>query len=399
MKAIFNITCIVLTLLIFNSCAQENNKENTGVQSSIDSINLNSSKTIFTLKDTLQDDLACYLAGLKHLHNSRYTDLENEKFWISYSSRMDKAWFKLYDTRINAIINWDSSYFNNQVNDSLPLIYPFSGPDLLHAYYLFPRVKTYVLLALEQLSDLPSLEKLNRDSRALFFGSLENSLRDILSKSYFITTHMGNDLHTEKVKGVLPILYFFIARSSLEIRQVEQLVIDTSGILIKSNWINTGKKVKAIRITVRDPKTETEKTIYYVSCNLSNTGLNFNPELAKFIKAQGSCNTFLKAASYMPSYSTFKSIRDILIAQSELIFEDDTGFPYKYFKNKEKYEVTLFGRYAQPVKDFGEYVFQKDLDSIYRKDSTKIAPLPFHLGYHWGDKKQAILLVKKKAKK
>ena len=224
----------------------------------------------------------------------------------------------------------------------------------------------------------------------------ENSLRDVFTKSYFITTHMGSDLQREKVKGVLPLLYLFVARCGLEIRQSEQMVIDTAGIPVKSSWSNPGKRVKAVRMTVRDPKTETQKTIYYLSCNLSNTGLNFNPEVIKFLKKLGPCNTFIKAASYMPHYSTFKILRDNLIAQSQLILEDDTGFPYKYFKNRKKYEVTLFGHYAQPVKDFGNYVFQKDLDSVYHKDSSKVLQLNFHLGYHWGDKQQAILLIKKK---
>lgn len=386
-----------VALILIISCNQDNSKDKEGTISSIDSINPTSTKAILTLRDSLHDDLARYLAGLPQNHKTKYRELESEKNWINYSTRMNNNWEKLKVQRLNPILKWDTSYFSKQVVDSLPLIYPFSGPDLLHAVSLFPRSKTYVLLALEQLHDLPKLEKLNRDSRTLFFNSLENSLKDVMSKSYFITTHMGSDLHSEKVKGVLPLLYFFTVRSGLEILDVDQMVLDTSGKAVTSDWQKTGKKIRVIKISALDPKTKTEKTIYYVSCNLSNTGMNFTPELSKFLKSFGTCNTFIKAASYMPHYSTFKSIRDQLIQQSALIFQDDTGFPYKYFKNKKKYEVQLFGEYAKPVKDFGDYVFQKDLDSVYHsKDSIKIKPLGFHLGYHWGDKKQAILLIKKK---
>lgn len=389
-------TVLLLFLIFFASCKNESTKENTGTGSSIDSISPNRNKAFFTSKDSLQDDLARYLAGLPQTHKNKFQELEAEVFWKNYSSKMNVNWNKLKEDRLNAIEDWDTTYFSKQITDSLPLIYPFSGPDVMHAYYLFPKAKTYVLLALEQLNDLPSLEKLNRDSRKLYFSSLENSLRDVISKSYFVTTHMGNDLYTEKVKGVLPILYFFVSRSGLEIRQVEQLVLDSLGNAVKSNWIKTGKKIKVVKLIVRDMKTDSEKSIYYISCNLSNTGMNFSPEVLKFVAKQGECNTFMKAASYMPHYSTFKILRDQLISQSQSIFEDDTGFPYKHFKNKKKYDVTLFGRYAQPVKDFGDYAFQKDLDSAYRKDSLKIQQLGFHLGYHWGDKKQAILLIKKK---
>jgi hypothetical protein len=390
-------TLILLIAFVLNSCANKSEKENTGTQSSIDSISPNRNKSFFTSKDSLQDDLARYLAGIPQTHKNKFQELESEGFWKVYAQKMNETWNKLNTERLIPIAKWDSSYFSNQVIDSLPLIYPFSGPDVLHAYHLFPRVKTYVLLALEQLSDLPSLDKINRDSRKLYFNSLENSLKDVFSKSYFVTTRMGTDLHSGKVKGVLPLLYFFVSRCGLEIRQVEQLVLDSTGKTVKSTWVNTGKKIKVVKLIVRDLKTESEKTIYYLSCNLSNTGLNFTPEVLKFIAKQGECNTFLKAASYMPHYSTFKLLRDQLISQSKLIFQDDTGFPYKHFKNKKKYAVTLFGRYAQPVKDFGNYTFQKDLDSAYAsKDSLKIPQLGFHLGYHWGDKKQAILLIKKK---
>ncbi|HLP12398.1 MAG TPA: hypothetical protein VK177_10740 [Flavobacteriales bacterium] len=388
---------LALSIVCFlYACQNKNSKENTGTESSIDSIDPNRGKALFTLKDSLQDDLARYLAGMPQTHKNGFQELEKEAFWINYKNRMNAAWKKVIEQRLGPISEWDSTFFSKKVNDSLPLIYPFSGPDVLHAYYLFPRVQTYVLMALEQLNDLPQLEKLNKDSRKLYFNSLENSLRDVLSKSYFVTTHMGSDLHGERVRGVLPLLYFFVVRSGLEIRQVEQLVIDSTGLPAKSNWVNTGKKVKAVKMIVRDPKTETEKTIFYISCNLSNTGLNFNRGVMKFVDAMGTCNTFIKAASYMPHYSTFKTLRDTLINQSDLIFEDDTGFPYKYFKNKKKYEVDLFGDYAKPVKDFGDYAWQKDLDSVYRKDSLKIQKLGFHLGYHWGDLKQAILLIRKK---
>lgn len=389
--------CFIILITFLTSCQNQEAKENTGVTSSIDSINP-VNKTVFTLKDSLHDDLGRYLAGLPQTHKDKYKELEEEVFWKNYANRMNASWRKAEEIRLNPIVNWDTTYFNQKVNDTLPLIYPFSGPDIMHAYYLFPKVKTYVLLALEQLNDLPALEKLNRDSRKLYFTSLENSLQDVFSKSYFITTHMGTDLHKEKVKGVLPLLYFFVVRCGLEILDAEQFVLNEKGALVKSNWANVGKKVKVIQINARDPRSETEKVFYYISCNLSNTGLNFTPEVTEFIKKQGTCNTFIKAASYMPHYSTFKTLRDQLIEQSDLIFQDDTGFPYKHFKDKKKYEVELFGRYAQPVKDFGNYVFQKDLDSIYRKDSTKIKQLDFHLGYHWGDKKQAILLIRKKKK-
>ena len=309
---------------------------------------------------------------------------------------MDSDWNKLKKERLDPIHQWDTSFFGKKINDTLPLLYPFSGPDFVHAYHLYPRTTTYILLALEPISEMPAIEKLNTDNQKLYFKSLENSLQDVFKKSYFITTHMQKDLSHEKVKGVLPLFYFFIVRSGLEILQVNQVSIDTSGRVIKVPKYMP-KMIKGIHFIVKNPETNFEKDIYYFSVNLSNTGMERNPEFGKFLDKLQSVNVFLKSASYMPHYSTFKTIRDKILSHAESILQDDTGVPYKYFKNKLDWKITLFGTYARPVKDFGEWVFQKDLDSAY-VDSTSIKQLPFHLGYHWGDKKQSYLFLQREKK-
>ena len=90
----------------------------------------------------------------------------------------------------------------------------------------------------------------------------------------------------------------------------------------------------------------------------------------------------------------FTDIRKMIFAQSQSIFQDDTGIPYRDFKENKDWSVTLYGEYAKPVKDFGDEKFQRDLDSAYK--AGKKEPLPFSLGYHWGTDKQNYMLIKKR---
>ena len=77
-------------------------------------------------------------------------------------------------------------------------------------------------------------------------------------------------------------------------------------------------------------------------------------------------------------------IREIVLDKSISLFQDDTGIPFKYMKNRDL-NVQCFGKYVKPIKDFehnNDILFQKDLEILYKKGSTK---LPFSLGYHWRD--------------
>jgi hypothetical protein len=95
------------------------------------------------------------------------------------------------------------------------------------------------------------------------------------------------------------------------------------------------------------------------------------------------CYTYLKSASYLMNYKTFATIRNICLAKSKSILQDDTGIGFQYI-DKAKWTIQLYGNYVTPVSDF-KGVFQQDLHKAYT-DSTHVKALPFSLGYHWANK-------------
>jgi hypothetical protein len=69
--------------------------------------------------------------------------------------------------------------------------------------------------------------------------------------------------------------------------------------------------------------------------------------------------------------------------------------PFKYLTQDNKWNIKLYGQYTRPVSDFKWLSMQQPLEDAF-KDTSKIGKLPFHLGYHWGSKKDVIIFAAKK---
>ncbi len=89
------------------------------------------------------------------------------------------------------------------------------------------------------------------------------------------------------------------------------------------------------------------------------------------------------------------NMRKMILQNSMCVIQDDTGLPYKFFEDSG-WKMKLYGTYTRPVSDFPYLSMQKPLEEAFRKDSANVGKLPFHLGYHWGTKKDVIIFASKK---
>ena len=344
-------------------------------------------------KDSLLDNTGRFLAGLHQEDSNSFSAFETDTYWREYKVSMDTNWNRMYRDRLGKMKNWEATIFSFTINDTLPLFYPFSGPDFLHAHYLYPKANEYILAALEPIIEIPQLDTVSLTARDKLLDSLGHSLRDIFNKSYFITTHMMKDL--KQIKGVLPALYFFIERSDNEMLEQKFITLDSAGLEKEVNFKQLHwQKTPAVKITFRNHKTKKIKILYYFNISVSDWGLKERPEFVKFINHRSPFNTFVKSASYLMHNPPFKMLKELILTKTESLFQDDTGIPYRDFKKKLEVNWQLYGEYAKPVKDFGDEKFQPDLDSLYKASKDK-QEIPFSLGYHWGSKKQNYMLVKK----
>jgi hypothetical protein len=390
-----------IILLVLASCS---GRQETKVEVSPDSVLVMDSVMMMdtirvevpvVYQDTLLDNMGKFISGLPQPDSNSFAGFEKDNYWKEYKASMDTNWNKMYRDRLVKIQTWEASTFSTTLNDTLPVFYPFSGPDFLHAHYLYPHAKEYILAALEPIVEIPRLDTLSISERDKFLDSLGHSLRDIFNKSYFITTHMKKDL--KQIKGALPALYFFMERSGHELLDHQFITLDSIGHAaeVKISQLHW-QKTPGVKITFRNRQTQKVKTLYYFSISISDRGLRERPEFIKFVNQRAPFNTFVKSASYLMHNSPFKMVKELILTNTESLFQDDTGVPYRDFKKRLDVDWQLFGEYTKPVKDFGDEKFQPDLDSLYKSSKDK-KDIPFSLGYHWGSKKQNYMLIKKSA--
>ena len=388
---------IVFTLLLF-SCnskrgtekkEEPNNKEVVNYSTKTDTTTkIIENKIEVIVKDSIHDELARYLSGQKQLYKNEFSELENELQWIKHSEFINSQWEKMEANRQNKLVSWQKEVLAPVINNELPLFYPFSGPDFLHAYSFYPKARSYTLIALEPVKEIKKPTILKKSERNTFLKGTESALRDVMEKSYFITTHMMQDMRGQKAKGVLTLFYIFLSKTNHEILSVTPIDVDDNGnIILKKNL--SMKEAVAIQISFRNKENKIVKTLNYFQRDISDVALDKDLDFKKFIQNQPKSNSFLKAASYLMHRTKFNYIRESILSCAEHIFQDDTGIPLR-FLDQTIYEIELFGEYTKPIKNFSERMEQEDLRALYNKTpKEKIRHLPFLLGYHFvGDKIQ-----------
>jgi hypothetical protein len=344
--------------------------------------------------DTFHNALAQLIAGIDYTYFKRY-DVIDSLFWDGYSENVARNFNNMKKNRLDPMKKWMKTVSTGKINDTCLLFYPFSGADFLHANYLFPEANNYLLLAQEKVGNVPDIKSMNQIETSKFLNAVNKSLGDIYKRSYFITKRMILDTKAgSELNGLLPLFYWFIARTDHEILDLTNVYVDSLG-AINESFINKQLPkglVNGVKFSFRKKGSLKVKSMTYFSCDISNKGFLKKPEFKQYLDSIPSCNTFVKSASYLLHYGTFNDIRNLTLKKSNAVLEDDTGIPFRYF-DKQKWNVNLFGIYVKPVKDFSEKLFQKDLDKAFKL--KKKEKLPFSLGYHWGSKSQNQMLYVK----
>jgi len=219
-------------------------------------------------------------------------------------------------------------------------------------------------------------------------------------RGYFITMHMMDTYSLGNVDGALPVIGFFLKRGGYSVVDIKRLApddsVDGSGGWIETPYARLAKRPHrpyGVRIDYLKPGDAALRSVYYFSCDVENTSFRVNSPLFSLFEGLGDLTTFIKAGSYLLHWQNFSTIRNLILDRSLFVLEDDTAVPYRFFK-RGGWEVTLFGRYATPVKDFTN-VEQLDLRAAYEDPSGSVKPLPFHFGYRWRTQVDNLLLAKR----
>jgi hypothetical protein len=329
------------------------------------------------------NDTARFLAGLQPSADSPVSKFAKDPNWQQHARYFDSAWEKLEAQQLSKIRAWSAE---NLKEPRPTLYYTFSGPDFIYANAFFPKASTYILVGLEPVGPVPAINERSRHS----LPYLRASLNTILNISYFITSEMGSRLHQGELRGTLPILYIFLARSGKEIREVTPIRFDKDGNVQPGDQRSAFTPNSGVKI-VFSGQGGAEQTLYYFSTDLSDGGVNSSGFL-KFCEKFGTGDALVKSASYLLHGSNFSRTRKFLLDQSRSIVQDDTGIPVAMFK-REEWELRPFGAYLGPIPIF-QGMYQPQLQQLFRQG--RVPKLEFGIGYRFRGHDSNLLLAVKK---
>jgi len=135
-----------------------------------------------------------------------------------------------------------------------------------------------------------------------------------------------------------------------------------------------------LQILYRSDLDQSVHTMYYLTINLDDDHLKTNQPFIKYSAGLKGSVTLLKATSYMTHRDEFSTIRNLILANSQAVLQDDSGIPYHFF-TPDVWKVQLYGEYTRPYGSF-RYLIQPDLQKAYHEPGTR--PLPFRIGYGYG---------------
>ena len=318
------------------------------------------------------NDVACYLAGLPVASGSPLEPLTQEPIWRNHSQALNVAWARLDAEQLAKIRAWSSTHVKSP---NRSLIYMFSGPDYLYARAFYPHARTYVLAGLEQSGSVPDVLGMNAGMRQRSLENLRLSLKTILQASFFITADMQKDLHGQGLPGVTPVLLVFLARSGMEVRSFNYVRLGNEGV-VEDVATAPAQRPSGLKITFYDREAAFERVLYYFNVDLANAGLN--QSFVKFLEAQGPSDSFFKSASYLVHGANFSQIKNVILARSQRIIQDDTGVRLDDY-NKNEWQIRPFGRYSKPIPVF-EGMYQPSMARFFAEQ--KAEPLNFRFGYY-----------------
>jgi len=337
------------------------------------------------------NDYALFIAGISHPESS-LAAYQTGSAWLQFSSFMNQRWEGFQKSQLAPMTEWASRELS--LARTTTAFYPFSGADFVNVYTLFPHARTYLMVALEPVGELPDFSALEQGD---FFASLQRSLYAYLYIDYFSTARMEASMAKAELKGVLPVLLFFLAREKARVLDIRYCVMKPDGAMEKApaaGGESPGPGIPGVRIVFAGPGSTENQTIYYFQCNLQNGSLSRKQQFVSFLKSFGPLTTFTKSASYLLFSPYSSDIRELILDRSQYVLQDDSGIPLKYF-DPAVWNLKFYGAYSSPTSLFKNRR-QDDLAEVYNK-RTDVNLLPFGIGYHYQAGTSNLIFASKKA--
>jgi hypothetical protein len=325
------------------------------------------------------------LAGIAIDSNSSLGELQTQKSWQEHHLSISKSWSQLEAQQLTKMSQWSETELAQINASSQTVFYPFSGGDFLQVYTLLPQSKEFILMGSEPIGEIPEIANLDRYRLDNRLESVRNSLYNILEFDFLKTKNFDKELPE---KSVLDTLYVFLARTNNKIIDISYIALDRSGnIRPPTNDLD----VSGVKITFIAPNDTISREVYYIQASLADEELEDRPETLKFIEKRAKIITYLHKASYLMHYDSFSTIRNLILARSNYLLQDDSGIPLE-FLDRTHWQLKFYGNYTQPIALFRDR-YQANLRQIYLSN-TELKPLSFSVGYQLNPAESNLMLGK-----
>lgn len=286
---------------------------------------------------------------------------------------MKDFWEQVRRENMEPIARWRASQLPESARGR-NVLYPLSGADFLNAYAFFPDARDYVMIALEPPGTAPNLSAMNEAQINAGLTSVRNAIWTLARTNYLQSRIMKMEFDNPYIGGTLPAFLIMLGGLGHTVHSVEFVSILPDGTLGPAEKAPT----KGTRIRFTDKNDGKRKTLTYLSMRLEASTASAQSGEGKFLRKLGPRNMLLKSAVYILHWESMKPVHDLLLEQSALVIQDDSGIPYKSFR--AGWQERLYGTYvrALPVGGIPDPPQQPDLAAAYKKQSLE---LPFAYGY------------------
>jgi hypothetical protein len=367
---------MVISLAFAAACTRRTAKTANPEPASAESVRLN--------------DTARFLAGLPGRSNGPFHDLEATQSWKDYAAEIAHTWNDARKEQFDAVDSFQRRELASLQTGSSFVFYPFSGPDVLYLAHFFPNGRRYVLAGLENVGAMKPPSDYNQKNLDRELNGWKQALASIFDRSFFVTSEMDSQFHGRVASGLLPMILLLLARSGDTIDDLRYGHLDDAGSFLPDD-MPMPVKHRGVEVFFHRPGDTSPRTLYYFSTNLSQE-FETHPGFRQFLERQGSADTLVKSASFLLHWKMCSGLRSYILDKSNLILEDDTGVPYRYFENPA-WQVQLFGDYSRPDRPFRRE-YQPDLAAAF-EDSSKVRTLGFSLGYGYGRRPSSMILAER----
>jgi nuclear transport factor 2 (NTF2) superfamily protein len=344
--------------------------------------------------------VAAYLGGLPPHAGTPLAALATQPSWQAFAKDQDKSWVKYRTTHTDPMSRWAATELDSVRQASPTIFYPFSGPDFLNVFTMFPTSSTYVMFGLEPVGSVPAHATLEDPT---LLPAVKASLWSVLNFSFFRTNDMAVELKSVHLDGAVPLIMLFAARTGNHLQSVRPVELDAQGKLHEVAAADTAHTASQSAATAKAiPGAElklqaadgTEKTIYYFSADLSDWKLNTKSAPLRYMRSLGPLTTYVKSATYLMHKSYFSKVRNLILERSNYLLQDDSGIAMRYFP-KNNWQFTYYGTYKRPINLFAKQ-YQPELTTAYHDTLHRARPLPFGTGYNWRQTDSNLLLARRR---